>query len=449
MCPILVRSFRVPGDRRATHRTARSSVPPLAMAMAMAATKVATTTTRGVQVAYVVSEEGQFAEATATFASRENARRCRVLLGTVPVRVTPIQGTLREVVGDLLEQAYEALFAPRTTTTTTTTTNRSGSVAGLGFGRLSWGGTPTERVNETRADVAVEALRGGLGGDIQYLLVDAQSLGLSALNGFPGACHEGALAKLGARGLWDLVSRHADRRAKLRLALGVRCLRTGESWMFEETMSGTVVEPRGIAPGRCLAWSVFQKDGETMTLAEMQLDELVAVSHRSAALGRFIQFAAERQNVKPTSVDAPSRWRYSDSPLDVRERNDDPNSALLQAMTPLLERSADYAAREQVKAAEAPAPAKLNKWFDGDDDHGAIDDDIILSHIQREVTAQTAVATGWERVRQELTEPFMKQLRNVARRKRDRASAKKRRVAAKEMRLREENKRRMLERDEW
>lgn len=404
------------------------------------------TTTRGVQVAYVVSEEGQFAEATATFASRENARRCRVLLGAVPVRVTPIQGTLREVVGDLLEQAYEALFAPRTTTTTN---RRTGSAAGLGFGRLSWGGAPTERVNETRADVAVEALRGGLGGDIQYLLVDAQSLGLSALNGFPGACHEGALAKLGARGLWDLVSRHADRRAELRLALGVRCLRTGESWMFEETMSGTVVEPRGIAPGRCLAWSVFQKDGETMTLAEMQLDELVAVSHRSAALGRFIQFAAERQNVKPTSVDAPSRWRYSDSPLGVRERNDDPNSALLQAMTPLLERSADYAAREQVKAAEAPAPAKLNKWFDGDDDHGAIDDDIILSHIQREVTAQTAVATGWERVRQELTEPFMKQLRNVARRKRDRASAKKRRVAAKEMRLREENKRRMLERDEW
>lgn len=410
------------------------------MAIAMA-----TTTTRGVQVAYVVSEEGQFAEATATFASRENARRCRVLLGAVPVRVTPIQGTLREVVGDLLEQAYEALFAPRTRNRTT---NRMGSAAGLGFGRLSWGGAPTERINETRADVAVEALRGGLGGDIQYLLVDAQSLGLSALNGFPGACHESALAKLGARGLWDLVSRHADRRAELRLALGVRCLRTGESWMFEETMSGTVVEPRGIAPGRCLAWSVFQKDGETMTLAEMQLDELVAVSHRSAALGRFIQFAAERQNVKPTSVDAPSRWRYSDSPLDVRERNDDPNSALLRAMTPLLERSADYAARERAKAAEAPAKL-TNKRSVGDDDHGAIDDEVILSHIQREVTAQTAVATGWERVRQELTEPFMKQLRNVARRKRDRASAKKRRVAAKEMRLREENERRMLERDEW
>lgn len=444
MCPISSDRRSVPclrdgGESRASpDRIERSSVPPMAIAMA-------TTTTRGVQVAYVVSEEGQFAEATATFASRENARRCRVLLGAVPVRVTPIQGTLREVVGDLLEQAYEALFAPRTRNRTT---NRMGSAAGLGFGRLSWGGAPTERINETRADVAVEALRGGLGGDIQYLLVDAQSLGLSALNGFPGACHESALAKLGARGLWDLVSRHADRRAELRLALGVRCLRTGESWMFEETMSGTVVEPRGIAPGRCLAWSVFQKDGETMTLAEMQLDELVTVSHRSAALGRFIQFAAERQNVKPTSVDAPSRWRYSDSPLDVRERNDDPNSALLRAMTPLLERSADYAARERAKAAEAPAKL-TNKRSVGDDDHGAIDDEVILSHIQREVTAQTAVATGWERVRQELTEPFMKQLRNVARRKRDRASAKKRRVAAKEMRLREENERRMLERDEW
>jgi len=398
-----------------------------------------------VPVAYVVSEEGQFAEATATFASRENARRCRVLLGAVPVRVTPIQGTLREVVGDLLEQAYEALFGP-TTTRNATTTNRMGGTS-LGFGRLSWGGAPTARINETPADVAVEALRGGLGGDIQYLLVDAQSLGLSALNGFPGACHESALAKLGARGLWDLVSRHADRRAELRLALGVRCLRTGESWLFEETMSGTVVEPRGIAPGRCLAWSVFQKDGEKMTLAEMRLDELVAVSHRSAALGRFIQFAAERQNVKPTSVGAPSRWHYSDSPLDVRERNDDPSAALLREMTPILERSADYAARERAKA--AAAPAKLtNKWSDSDDDHGAIDDDIVLSHIQRERTAQTAVATGWERVRQELTEPFMKQLRNVARRKRDRASAKKRRLAAKEMRLREENKRRMLERDE-
>lgn len=405
------------------------------------ATPTTTPRTRAVQVAYVVSEELQFAEATATFASRENARRCRVLLGAVPVRVTPIQGTLREVVRDLLDQAYEALFAPRTTA------DRTGS-AGLGFGRLSWGGAPTERINETPADAAVEALRRGLGGDIQYLLVDAQSLGLSALNGFPGACHESALAKLGSRGLWDLVSRHADRRAELSLALGVRCLRTGESWMFEETMSGTVVEPRGIAPGRCLAWSVFQKDGEKLTLAEMRLDELVAVSHRSAALGRFIRFAAERQNVKPTSVDAPSRWRYSDSPLDVRERNDDPSAALLRAMTPLLERSADYAARERAKA--AAAPAKLtNKRSDGDDDHGAIDDDTTLSHIQRDRTAQTAVATGWERVREELTEPFMRQLRNVARRKRDRASAKKRRLAAKEMRLREENKRRMMERDEW
>lgn len=213
-------------------------------------------------------------------------------------------------------------------------------------------------------------------------------------------------------------------------------------------MSGTVVEPRGIAPGRCTAWSVFQKDGEKLTLAEMRLDELVAVSHRSAALVRFIRFAAERQNVKPTSVDAPSRWRYSDSPLDVRERNDDPSAALLRAMTPLLERSADYAARERAKAADAPAKL-TNKRSDGDDDHGAIDDDTTLSHIQRDRTAQTAVATGWERVREELTEPFMRQLRNVARRKRDRASAKKRRLAAKEMRLREENKRRMLERDEW
>ena len=305
---------------------------------------------------------------------------------------------------------------------------------------------------ETATDVAVEALRRGLGGDVHYLLVDAQSLGLSALNGFPGACHDSALCNLGAGGLWDLVSRHADRRAELRLALGVRCLRTGESWVIEETMSGTVVEPRGIAPGRCLAWSVFLKDGEKKTLAEMRLDELVATSHRSAALGRFIQFAAERQNVTLTSVDAPSPWLSSDVPLDVLERNDDPNAALLRAMAPRLERSANFEARERATATETTAPSKVTKkQSDGDDAHGAIDDDTMLRHTQREETAQATVATGWERVRQELTEPFMRQLRNVARRKRDRAAAKKRRIAAKEMRLREENmrKRQMVERDEW
>ena len=418
--------------------------------MATMATATATAGRSAVRVAYVVSEEGQFAEASATFASRKNARRCRVLLGAVPVRTTPIQGTLREVVEDLLEQAHETLFATKGRTGGRTT--GGSGVLGFGLGSRaspSWDEGGGER-RETATDVAVEALRRGLGGDVHYLLVDAQSLGLSALNGFPGACHDSALCKLGAGGLWDLVSRHADRRAELRLALGVRCLRTGESWVIEETMSGTVVEPRGIAPGRCLAWSVFLKDGEKKTLAEMRLDELVATSHRSAALGRFIQFAAERQNVTLTSVDAPSPWLSSDVPLDVLERNDDPNAALLRAMAPRLERSANFEARERATATETTAPSKVTKkQSDGDDAHGAIDDDTMLRHTQREEPAQATVATGWERVRQELTEPFMRQLRNVARRKRDRAAAKKRRIAAKEMRLREENmrKRQMVERD--
>ena len=194
-------------------------------------------------------------------AARESAG---LRLASVHVRSRDIQGSTREILEDKLARAHRVLCAE----------------GGAGAGE--------------RREIA-RSLRDGLGGDADYLLVDVDSLEIRALRGYPGPLARHVLETLGPDGMWDVVSRFVDRRAVWIYALGVKCLRTGESHFFEKSVHGTIIAPKfdgsfknGIDSTAFV--SMFQPIGALRTLSEMSFDERTKTSPRHAAIEQFLTF---------------------------------------------------------------------------------------------------------------------------------------------------------------
>lgn len=165
-------------------------------------------------------------------------------------------------------------------------------------------GTPQEVAVAKAAD-AVKQLRAGAGPPLarfDYVLVEDVSFGLRCLNGFPGVYVKPMLEAIGPEGLWGLAERYPDRGADVACTLGVvpvaPLLARAEGEppvapsvrLFVGTLSGTVVPPRGEGGHGGRSWSVcFVPDGYEHTFGEIPLYEQARMSHRHAALAKFVE----------------------------------------------------------------------------------------------------------------------------------------------------------------
>ena len=147
------------------------------------------------RVCYATGNAGKFAEASHVFKRVENVALVDVILSRVDVDTVEIQGTMEEITARKCEEAAKML--------------------------LSCDDSDHGHLRETLdADFGA-----GNGGD--FLLVEDVSLGIDALNGFPGPYCKPMLEAIAPEGLWDLMSRYDDRRATVTCTLGVMDLKCG------------------------------------------------------------------------------------------------------------------------------------------------------------------------------------------------------------------------------
>ncbi|ELY92916.1 RdgB/HAM1 family non-canonical purine NTP pyrophosphatase [Natrialba hulunbeirensis JCM 10989] len=124
------------------------------------------------------------------------------------------------------------------------------------------------------------------GGD--PILVGDTGLFVDALGGFPGPYSAYVEDTVGVERLWRLVEPEDNHRARFKTVLGFTDGERTET--FEGTLAGTIVSPRGddgfgYDP-------IFEFNGQT--LAEMDVEEKNAISHRGRALATFSDWYADQ-----------------------------------------------------------------------------------------------------------------------------------------------------------
>ena len=246
------------------------------------------------RVVHVSNDEGAL-EALALAARA----RAGLRVASVHVRSRDVQGSTREILEDKFARTHRALCAE----------GEGGS-----------------------GDVA-RNLRRGLGGDVDYALVDVDSLEIRALRGYPGPLVGHAFETIGPDGVWDIVSRFVDRRAVWIYAIGVRCLQTGEHRFFESAVHGTMISPK--VDGRSKSGvgsadfgTMFQPIGSLQTLSEMSIDERMKISPRHAAIEQLLTFfkatSSPATTFQGTRESQSARMRLSDDSgddLPLRDTN--------------------------------------------------------------------------------------------------------------------------------
>ncbi|MBS3164372.1 non-canonical purine NTP pyrophosphatase [Candidatus Woesearchaeota archaeon] len=112
------------------------------------------------------------------------------------------------------------------------------------------------------------------------LFVEDTSLHCQALKGLPGPYVKHFIGKLGAEGLWQILSAFPERRAVARTVVGF--VIRGKVGIAAGEVSGTIVAPRGTS---AFGFDpIFQPEGEKRTYAEMSAAEKNSISHRRKAL---------------------------------------------------------------------------------------------------------------------------------------------------------------------
>jgi non-canonical purine NTP pyrophosphatase (RdgB/HAM1 family) len=112
-------------------------------------------------------------------------------------------------------------------------------------------------------------------------IVDDTSLSFGCLNGLPGTQIKWFLEALGDAGLAGLVHRYGDHSAVARVTIGYRDASGHDSYFVGE-VTGTIVAPRGNVTQ--FGWNaIFQPNGQSLTFAEMTLEQKSALSMRGIA----------------------------------------------------------------------------------------------------------------------------------------------------------------------
>jgi XTP/dITP diphosphohydrolase len=151
------------------------------------------------------------------------------------------------------------------------------------------------------------------------VIVDDAGLFVKALDGFPGPYSSYVEETLGIERVWDVGRREEDRRASFRCVIaycdgdpfdaspdpvdredrhaaaasGERADAADDALpvkLFTGRVQGTLVAPRG--EGGFGYDPIFEHDGQT--LAEMDMEEKNAISHRGRALAKFAEWFAQR-----------------------------------------------------------------------------------------------------------------------------------------------------------
>ena len=90
-------------------------------------------------------------------------------------------------------------------------------------------------------------------------LVEDVSLGIDALNGFPGPYCKPMLEAIAPEGLWDLMSRYDDRRATVTCTLGVMDLKCAAENIFEPSRAPWFLRPRTSSTARRVGIASFNR----------------------------------------------------------------------------------------------------------------------------------------------------------------------------------------------
>ena len=155
-----------------------------------------------------------------------------------------------------------------------------------------------------RAEGTLDALRDGLGGEPDYVVVDLESLEVKALRGFPGPCVGYMLGVLGPNGVWDVVSHHADRAARHRVILMAKRLETGDVEIFESVVPGEVVAPESDAKRSDGVRTIFKPNNCHRPVAAFSNDVRMELSPRRDAHAQFLAFLDEEARQQRRAKDA-------------------------------------------------------------------------------------------------------------------------------------------------
>lgn len=118
-------------------------------------------------------------------------------------------------------------------------------------------------------------------------IVEDVSLSFDCLNGLPGPLIKWFMKTLDNQGLFNLVEKLGNNKAKAKAVIGYAKNRE-EIYFFEGLIKGKIVAPKGQSG---FGWDpIFQPDGFSKTFAEMSLEEKNKISMRRMALNELKKF---------------------------------------------------------------------------------------------------------------------------------------------------------------
>ena len=123
------------------------------------------------------------------------------------------------------------------------------------------------------------------------IIVDDVSLCFNAWNGLPGPYIKAFLDKVGAAGLYQMISSFEDKSANAVCTLTYCEGPDSEPVLFEGVVPGKIVP---VAGQNSFGWDpVFLADGQTKTFAEMDPEEKNKISHRAKAMEMIREYLAK------------------------------------------------------------------------------------------------------------------------------------------------------------
>ncbi len=142
-----------------------------------------------------------------------------------------------------------------------------------------------EEIQGSSTDIAKHKVREAYAHLQEPCMVDDVALYCPAIGQLPGPYIRSFLEALGDKGLWELLSHYEDRRCTVSCLIAFLQHAEQEPIIFEGTVTGTIVEPRGVRKGSSLSWNpIVKPDGYFHTFAEMTLEEMSLSSPRNKAL---------------------------------------------------------------------------------------------------------------------------------------------------------------------
>jgi inosine triphosphate pyrophosphatase len=128
------------------------------------------------------------------------------------------------------------------------------------------------------------------------VIIDDISVSFPALQGLPGPYIKSFLEALGEEGLYTLISHYPDHTCYATCTIGFLEDATQTPLLFEYTVKGQVVPPRGnLTRHGKVSWnSIVIPEGSTRTFAEMTLQEVSTFSPRGKAVEKFKEYMKKK-----------------------------------------------------------------------------------------------------------------------------------------------------------